>query len=489
LSTPEPTYRKVGQDIGIVGIASLLQSLSAILLLPVITKILGAHDYGLYVQFAVTISLIMAFAMLGLPYGTVRFLAGVTDRKQIQDDIYSTIVLILLTSLIVASIVFAFSESLAAHLFGGLTILVRILAVVMLIECISGTLLNIFRVFQQVKKYAILSIIKTYSELALVVAVILMGYGIVEVAFSVLLIRFLFLIVLAVMIIPKIGIKSPRFSRMKDYLRFSLPTVGSNIAGWIINSSDRYIIGILIGVTFVGYYNLGYSLGGIILMFMVPVDFVLVAVVSKYYDEGKIDVVRNLFKHAIKYFLLLAIPAFLGLSILSKPILTILSTPEMANQGYLITPFIAFSMVLSGIGGVAIGKSLYLAKKTHISMINTIMMVGINFGLNMLLIPRMGIIGAAIAALVAFSAGFTFETYFAFKYFDFDIDWRSIIKTVVASAIMSGLIINLHPNGVWELILTILAGFVLYSAAILLLRTITKGELAYFKSLINMKQA
>lgn len=486
---PELIYRKVGQDIGVVGIANLLQSLGGILLLPVITKILGVHDYGLYVQLTVTIGLIMGFAHLGLPYATVRFLAGAKDRKQIADDIYSTIVLILLSSLIVASIVFAFSGSLATYLFGDLTILVKILAAIIPIACINGTLLNIFRVFQEIKKYTIFSITKTYSEIALVVAVILMGYGIVEVAFSILLIRLLSLVVLAAMVISNIGVKLPRFARMKEYLKFSLPTVGSNIAAWIVNSSDRYVIGILLGVTFVGYYNPGYLMGAIILMFMAPVDFVLVAVVSRYYDEGKIDVVRNLFKYAIKYFLLLAIPAFCGLSILSKPILTVLSTPEIANQGYLITPFIAFSMVLSGIGGIAIGKSLYLAKKTYISMINTIMTAGINLGLNIMLIPRIGIIGAAIATLVAFSAGFIFGTYFAFKYFDFNIHWRSIIKTVVASAIMSALIINLHPVGIRELILTMLAGFLLYSVAILLLRTITKGELAYFKSLINMKQA
>ena len=37
-------------------------------------------------------------------------------------------------------------------------------------------------------------------------------------------------------------------------------------------------------------------------MFMTPVNFVLVAVTSKYYDEHRIDVVQNLFKYAIKYF-------------------------------------------------------------------------------------------------------------------------------------------------------------------------------------------
>ena len=76
-------YKKIVQDIGIIGIANILQAFSGLLLLPVITKILGVHDYGLYVQFSITIALITGFATLGLPYATVRFPAGVKDKEQI----------------------------------------------------------------------------------------------------------------------------------------------------------------------------------------------------------------------------------------------------------------------------------------------------------------------------------------------------------------------------------------------------------------------
>jgi O-antigen/teichoic acid export membrane protein len=480
-------YKKIVQDIGIIGIANILQAFSGLILIPVITKILGVHDYGLYVQFYVTIALITGFTTLGLPYATVRFLAGVKDKEQIQDDVYSSIVLIFISSLIVSFFLILFSSTIAEYLFGGSIIFVRILAIIIPIECIGGTLLNLFRVFQKIKKYTIFTIIKTYTELAVIVMIIFAGYGIIEVALSVLIIRFLLLIVLAVIITSGIGIRVPRFSRMIEYFKFSIPTIPANVAGWVTNSSDRYIIAIFLGVTFVGYYNPGYALGGLILMFMTPVDFVLVAVVAKYYEEQKIDVVRDIFKYAIKYFLLLAIPAFFGLSILSKPILTILSTPELAEQGYLVTPFIAFSMVLTGLGGVAIGKSLYLAKKTHISMMNGLIVAGTNFGLNMLLIPTMGIIGAAIATMAAFLAGSVFGFYFAFKYFDFDIDWLSLAKILIASIIMSIIIINFHPVTIMELLFTILVGLVTYVAIIVLLKTINKDEITFFKSFANTK--
>jgi len=478
-------FKKIVKDIGIIGISNIIGSFGGILLLPFMTKILGVYDYAIYVQFTVTISLITGFAILGLPYATVRFLAGVKDKKQIQDDIYSSIILILITSIVISSILIIFSKTLAGLIFGGSTDIVIILAILIPVNCIVLTLLNTFRVFQEVKRYTIINIARTYSGLAVIILLILAGYGIVEVVFSSLIISLFFLVFLFILIASKIGLGVPHFSRMKKYLKFSLPTIPSNIASWITNSSDRYIIGMFLGLIFVGYYNPGYSLGMLILMFMTPVDFVLVAAVAKYYDDQQLDVVRNLFKYAIKYFLMLAIPSFFGLSILAKPILNLISTPEIANQGYLVTPFIAFSMILFGIGGVATGKSLYLAKKTHISMMNWFIVAGINFGLNIALIPKMGIIGAAIATMVAFSFGFIIGTYFACKYFDFDIDWRSIIKIIAASIIMAVIIVNYHPVTLIEILATILTGFLIYMVIIILFKTIGEEEKMFLKSFIK----
>jgi len=38
---------------------------------------------------------------------------------------------------------------------------------------------------------------------------------------------------------------------------------------------------------------------------------------------------------------MLGIPAAFGISLLSRPVLNVLSTPEIASHGYMITPFMA----------------------------------------------------------------------------------------------------------------------------------------------------
>jgi len=463
----------------------MLTSFSSILIIPIITRMLGVQDYGLYVQFTVTISLIMSFATLGLPYAMVRFLSSVKDRKQVQDDLFSSIALIAAFSILISLVLIAFSESLAKVLFENNTYLVIILAVIIPIDCIANALNNMFRVYQEVKKYVVYGLLKTYIEIAIITIIAFYGFGMIDIALSILVVRSIFLLIILMIVVPPLGIKIPRFSRMRDYLKFSLPTIPSNLSSWIINSSDRYIIEIFMGLTYVAYYNPAYNLGSLIQMFMTPINFVLVSLVAKYFEENKIDMLKELFKYSIKYYLLFAIPAFFGLSILSKQILTLIATPEMAENSYLVVPFSALSYLIMGFGGVSLGFACYLRKKTHIDMINWILIAAINIGLNLFLVPRMGILGAAIATLAASLIGYAFGIYFAFKYFDFEIDYRSIAKIIMASLIMSAAISNIHPDGLLKIIITIGIAVVIYIVSIIPMRLITKEEIRLITSFIK----
>jgi O-antigen/teichoic acid export membrane protein len=477
-------YKKIFHDIGIIGIANLFSVFSGILLIPIITKILGAEDYGLFVQFTVTIGLITSFSTLGLPYTTVRFLAGEKEKERICDDLYSTFSLIAFVSVVISIFILLLSNRISEILFDGERILVLLIALLIPIESLNGSFQNVFRVFQNVKTYTIVTIVRTLVETLASITVVLSGFGIIQVAITVVLIRAITMVILLITTVRSVGFQRPTFTRMREYLKFGLPTIPSNIASWVTNSSDRYIISFFWGIIYVGYYNPAYALGSMIQIFMTPVNFVLVAVVSKIYEDNNLDLLRDIFKYSIKYFLMISIPAFFGLSLLSRPILTVLTTPEIADQSYLVTPFIAFSMLLMGIGGVATGLSLYLAKRTDISMINWMLVATTNIILNMLLVPRWGIVGAAAATMAAFIIGFIFGGYYAFKYFKFAIDWKSILKAITSSLVMSVAVIFNFPTNLIEIVLVISLGFLIYLASMILLKAISIDEIKNIRTLV-----
>ena len=78
-------YKLFVQRIGLVGITQILVSLSSIILLPILTKNYSVSDYGIWVQINVTLNLIPAIIVLGLPYSMIRFLASKKDKEEIQE--------------------------------------------------------------------------------------------------------------------------------------------------------------------------------------------------------------------------------------------------------------------------------------------------------------------------------------------------------------------------------------------------------------------
>jgi len=141
---------------------------------------------------------------------------------------------------------------------------------------------------------------------------------------------------------------------------------------------------------------------------------------AKQYDENNIVQFKKILKYSIKYFLLFAIPATFGLSILSRPILTILSTDEIASIGYLITPYVALSYLLLGIKAI-IENILVVNNKTKIIGISILIAAILNLGLNLIFIPIFGINGAAFTTLLAFTFNFIIITFYSLKYIKFDL--------------------------------------------------------------------
>jgi O-antigen/teichoic acid export membrane protein len=473
------------QRIGLIGITQLLVGLSGIILLPILTKNIPIEEYGIWVQISVTIGLIHAVVMLGLPYTMVRFLAAAKKREEIQEGFYSIAFIVLFTSAIASLLLFLFSKPIAASLFDNNITIARILPLIVFIACLNGLLLNFFRTFQQIKRYSMFLFIQTFLNVALVAYFVLSGYGIFGAVMGLLISSFFVFLIMTFLIVSEIGIKIPKFTHIREYLAFGIPTVPLNFSSWVVNSSDRYVIGIFLSTAFVGYYSPGYTLGSMINMFFAPLGFMLPAVLSKYYDENSMNEVKTVLRYALKYFLALAIPSAFGLSLLSKTILTILSTPEIASQGYLITPFVAASMLLLGAYGV-IMNIIVLEKKTKIVGTIWIMAAILNLGLNIVFVPYIGILGAAITTLVAFALAFILTSYYSFKYFKFDFDLGFIVKSVFASVVMSLIIIKWNPEGMLNVLIVIGVCAVVYAAILLLLKGVKKEEIKFFKELFKI---
>ncbi|MGZ7068449.1 MAG: oligosaccharide flippase family protein [Methanobacterium sp.] len=477
-------YKIFVKRIGLIGVANILVALSNFILIPVLTKNFSIENYGVWVQINTTLILASTFITLGLPFTMVRFLSAEKDKEKIQEGFYSITGVILISTLIATIFLLVFSKNIALLLFNGNTELGVILPFIVFLFCLNGFLFNYFRTFQQTKRYSIFLLLQTYLSVLVVSFLVILGFGINLAAIGLIISNLVTFLIMIILIVSEIGFKVPKFLNLREYLSFGLPTVPSNLSYWIVDASDRYIIGILLGAAFVGYYNPGYSLGYIITMLITPFATLLPATLPTYYENNDNQKLRIYLKYSLKYFLLIAIPSFFILSILSKPILMILTTPEIAINGYLVTPFMALSGLLFGIYYI-FSEILVLNKKTRLIGVVWLIAAIMNIVLNILLVPYFGILAAAAVTLFTYTIAFILTAYYSFKFFNFDNDYLFILKSISASILTSIVIIISHPEGIINVVFIIIVSFIVYFIIIMLLKGIKTEEINFLKEMLN----
>jgi len=474
------SYKLFTQRVGLIGVTNLLVGFSGIILLPILTKTLSIHDYGTWVQVIVTLGLMSSIATLGLNGAMVRFLPGASKEAR-RDMFFSMICIVFIVGLII-SVAMILMPGIIAQIVGNEKI-VPILALIVPLYCVNLMFLTFFMAIGQMKRYSLFLLLQTYGDVLLVAY--LVQYGIIGAVSAILFVRIALFVLMSWYVIKEFGFSIPTFSRTREHLNYSVPLLPTGFSGWIVSSSDRYLILYFLGLSYVGIYSPGYSLGTIIFMFSTPIIAVLTPTISKLYEEGKRGEAGQYLSYALKYFLVLAIPSVMGLTMLSKQMLVILTTGEIAAQGYLITPFVALGALFYGVSGMH-NQVLMLAKRTKIIGAVSMSAAFTNFILNIIFIPQIGIVGAAFTTLITYALTTAITTYFSSKYFTLGIDWTFILKSIAASGVMSILIWRANPVQTLNVLLWVVVGAGVYFCALYLLKGFRKEEIEFFRELFRV---
>jgi O-antigen/teichoic acid export membrane protein len=478
-------HKLLVQRIGLVALMNILSNLGGIVLLPILSKNMPVEDYGIWAQVTVTVGLASIVILLGLPNSMVRFMAATRGKDDIKESFYSIFIVVLLMGLLASILFIYFSVPLSNALFGGNLFVTRILPLIIFVETLNTILYTYFRTFQRMKIYSLFAFIGTYLGVGFAYFFVSAGYEIDGAVIGLFLSKIILFFIMFGLIAAEVGVAVPAFRNLRNYLAFGLPMVSSGLSDWVINSSDRYVISVFLGTAYVGYYSPGYLLGNLIIMFIQPLGCVLPVALSKHYDEDRGNLVEDILSRSLKYFLMLAIPATLGLSLLSKPILLVLSTPDIANQSYVITPFVALGMVFFGLTSI-ISNIITLVKRTKIYAITWFAAAILNLGLTILLVPVIGIVGAAAATLMAFIAAFLLMVNISRGLIRIAVDYKFLLKSVSASLIMASAIIIHSPVGLLDIIATIILCIAIYFAMLFLLRGIDADEMEFLKNIIHI---
>jgi len=479
-------YLGYAKDIGFVAGAQVAISLLHFIRLPILTKVLGTSLYGTWSLIWVTIALVVPLATLGLGMAMVRFLAAEKDNAKIREELFSVVFTVLAAGVFISLILILCSDLFASSIFGDINYshLVKLASFMILTQALSQVSIAFFRTFRRMKLYSVLLLAKAVVEVGLMVCFLLLGWELKGLIIAVITSGVLSTAIALSIVLRQTGFRFPRFTELGSYLKYGLPLVPTTAMLWIITSSDRYIIGYFMQARDVGIYAAAYTLAHIISLLLGPLQAVLVPTISKSYDEGDIAKTRTYLKYSLKYLMMLAIPAAFGLSILASPLLRIFTTSEFVS-GNVVIPFIAFGLVIFNFHRICL-YIFYLMKKTYWVVRLLAISAILNIGLNLLLIPYLGILGAAVANLIAYLVLGILALLVSFRYLKFDIGLSFIAKSILASAIMALAVWWLNPLGITWVIISIFLGAIIYFTIIITLKGFSKNELNLLKDLVSM---
>ncbi|MBI5680595.1 MAG: oligosaccharide flippase family protein [Methanobacterium sp.] len=477
-------YKFFIKKMGLIGISNFLITITPVILLPILTQNLPIQDYVIWVQFQITITLIPAVAILGLPYTMVRFMSASKSKENIQEFFYSFMFTVMFASLIMALILFLLAGPISNAIFNGNIEIGLILPATAFMTALTLLFFDFFRAFNQMTKYAILTTLQAYLIVIIVTAFVLLGFGILGAIAGIFITQVLICIIMFILISKQIGFKIPQFKNLKEFLSFGLPTIPSNMSFWILDATDRYVIGLMLGVTAVSYYSAGYTISALMSLLTAPLYTVLLPILSGYHAEGRIKDTKFLLNYSIKLYLVIAIPAVIGLSFLSKPLLFILSTPELALNGFMITPILAIGGLFFGLYCI-VTQILVLERKTRITgniwIISTILNIvfDITFGY------LFGIMGIAVTTLAIYLFAFLITVYYSFKYIRCNFYFGFITKTIYAGFFMAAVLLLLNPYGVINIVISSLVAFAVYMVSLWLFKGIRTYEIKFFIDVIK----
>ena len=429
-------------------------------------------------------AILPAIAILGLPYTFVRYCSAAKDPKMIQETFYSITFIIGIVNLGLALVLFLSSMLLSKSLFNDNLAVALVLPVTIFFTAFIFLTYDIFRTFRKNNIYTFFILAQAYLTVFIVALFVTHGYGILGAVLGILITQIIILVIMFSLVIRLIGFTLPRFHNMRQYLNFGIPTIPSNLSTLILDASDRYIIGFLIGLSAVGYYSGGYLIGSLIIILLSPFFTLLLPILAQYHAVNDIGNIRRYLNHSIKLFLVVAIPATFILSILSKSLLLILSTPEIATHGYLITPIIAIGGIFYGLYGI-ITQIIVLENKTRLTGNIWIIAAVSNVLLAFITGYFFGVIGIAISTLLVYVFAFLLTSHYAFKFIRCNFYYAFIFKAVTSSIVITLFLIILNPHGYFEILFGIILAFAIYMSLMLIFKGIKPYEINFFLDIIK----
>ncbi len=475
--------QKFAGDIFWVAASNFAVPLVGLITLPAMTKNYADEVYAVWMQSILAVGLLAFIVSLYLGYSVVRFLAAEDDkavrRRALGAILWPTLAVSSLSIVISILLRQCFSQILFGN--SDYAYLVPLVFIWSAAEAVFSILVAYLLARRRIKAMSIIQIGLAVYRMAVIVILATLGYGLAWIIGFVIAGIILAVIVIFWMIVKEVGCPLPAIKGLNGYLALSIPLIPSGIFFWVISASDRFFITNILSLSQTAIYAASFAIGSLIFFFYYPIQLVLLPVLSRLWEQKESAKVRNYLEYSNKLFVTVAIPSAAGLFVLSQPILAILTTPDYLAGGGLVL-LIALATILNGLYQINCSV-IFLVKQTRWLMPIIATAAIANVGLNLALIPLLGVTGAAIAAVIAYLILSVTITVWARKVTGFTVSIKFMVKVVVGALLMAGIVSFIQIGGILGIIAVAAAGVIIFALWMWLTRAFVPEDIKLIREI------
>jgi O-antigen/teichoic acid export membrane protein len=222
---------------------------------------------------------------------------------------------------------------------------------------------------------------------------------------------------------------------LREPLRFGYTALPSGYSNILIIAGDRYVLQILRTTYEVGLYSFACNIGNLVTLAIgTPVIGGVWPTIRRM--EASPDRQRTFLRQMTTFVCAASVAMVVFLSVFSGEAIRVLAwgKPEFAAAA-VVVPLLAFSQALQGLAafteaGISLGN-----RPAYISGI-AISCAAANIGLNLLLVPRFGLLGAGWATLTSFVLWNALHVYFSRRFYRIAFDVRRFAHAGLAGALL-----------------------------------------------------
>lgn len=418
-------YKKLASNTIIFAIGTFSSKVLSFLLMPFVTRMMGTGDYGAADLVQQTANVLIPIVFLQINSACLRF---ALDKAADKKDVFTVGIRTTLKGFVVF-LLFAYPISLIKINDFNLGDYIILIYVFVLVSGTRQLCQQFVRGCGHVKTFAVDGILATATTLLFNLLFLgpfhwgVTGYIVAIIASDACSILFFFVTQKLWRFVKTKGVDK---TTKLDMLKYSVPLMPTIILWWIINVSDRYMITYFIDSSANGLYTAASKIPNFIIMFSsIFIDAWQLSAVDEYDNEGKADFFTKVFRvYSGGVF-----AAASGL-ILACQFITRILVADSYYDSWQYVPILIISTTMSCF--VNFLASVYMAeKKSVMAMVTAISGAATNVVLNLVLIPKFGAYGAAIATVISFVVVFITRGLNTRKYVKMDFKLPVILCELV----------------------------------------------------------